>query len=298
MELRVLRYFLAVAREESISRAAEALHTAQPSLSRQLKELEEELGKTLFLRGRRKITLTEDGMFLRKRAEEIIDLVDKTTGELSLGEEKITGDIYIGAGETPAVHFLTTVARKMQAHYPDVRYHISSGDTMDVTEELDKGLIDFGLLFHPLDLTKYNSLSIPAVDTWGVLMRREDPLAQQENIEIRQLWGKPLIVSRQVNKVGRIGHWFQGAPSPPNIAATYSLAYNGSLMVEDGLGYMLCLDKIINSTGSETLCFRPITPAIESSTSVVWKKYQVFSRAAAKFLELMQEEASSCMKPE
>ena len=290
MELRVLRYFLAVAREENISRAAEALHTAQPSLSRQLKELEEELGKTLFLRGRRKITLTEDGMFLRKRAEEIIDLVDKTTGELTLGEEQITGDIYIGAGETHAVHFLTNVARKMQERYPDVHYHISSGDSIDVTEDLDKGLIDFGLLFHPLDLTKYNSLPIPTVDIWGVLMRRDDPLAEQESVELRQLWGKPLIVSRQVNKVGRIEHWFQGAPTPPNVVATYSLAYNGSLMAEDGLGYMLCLDKIINPVGNENLCFRPIAPAIESNTSVVWKKYQVFSRAAAKFLELMQEE--------
>lgn len=293
MELRVLRYFLAVAREESISRAAEALHTAQPSLSRQLRELEEELGKTLFLRGRRRITLTEDGMFLRKRAEEIIDLVDKTTGELTLGNEHINGDVYIGAGETHAVHFLTTVARKMQKLYPDVHYHISSGDTIDVTEDLDKGLIDFGLLFQPFDMTKYNSLPVPAVDTWGVFMRRDDPLACQESVELRQLWNKPLIVSRQVNKVGRIEHWFQDAPEPPNIVATYSLAFNGSVMVEDGLGYMLCLDKIINVSVDSGLCFRPITPAIKSNTSVVWKKYQVFSRAAAKFLELLQYEAAA-----
>lgn len=292
MELRVLRYFLAVTREENISRAAAALHTAQPSLSRQLKELEEELGKTLFLRGRRRITLTEDGMLLRRRAEEIIALVDKTTGELALGEEQIAGDIYIGAGETHAVRFLTAAARTMQARYPDVHYHISSGDAIDVTEDLDKGLIDFGLLFHPFDMAKYHSIPTPAVDTWGVLMRRDDPLACQERISLRQLWDKPLIVSRQVHKMGRIEHWFRDASAPPRIAATYSLAFNGSLMAEDGLGYMLCLDKIIHLSQDSRLCFRPITPSIESRASVVWKKYQVLSRAAAKFLELMQEEAA------
>jgi DNA-binding transcriptional LysR family regulator len=292
MELRVLRYFLAVAREENISRAAEVLHTAQPSLSRQLKELEAELGKTLFLRGKRKITLTEDGMFFRQRAEEIIDLVDKTTRELAQGEENITGDVYIGAGETHAVHFLTTVARRMQERYPDVHYHISSGDTMDVTEALDKGLIDFGLLFHPFDMAKYHSLPIPVTDTWGVLMRRDDPLAELERIEFSRLWGKPLIVPRQVHKIGRIEQWFQDAPEPPNVAATYSLAFNGSMMAEDGLGYMLCLDKLINVEGNGNLCFRPLTPTIESGSSIVWKKYQVFSRAAAKFLELVREELS------
>ncbi len=293
MEIRVLRYFLAVAREENISRAAEALHTAQPSLSRQLKELEEELGKTLFIRGRRRITLTEEGMFLRKRAEEIINLVDMTTNALTMGDDVVTGDIYIGAGETHAVRFLTAVAKKMQALYPEVHYHIASGDTKDVTEWLDKGLIDFGLLFHPFDLSKYHSLPISAVDTWGVLLLCDDPLAQQSSISLRELWGKPLIVSRQVLNTGRIEQWFRGSPIPLHIAATYSLAFNGSLMVQDGLGYMLCLDHIIHTGGNGSLCFRPIAPAIESRTSVVWKKYQVFSKAAAKFLELMQAEVAA-----
>ena len=290
MELRVLRYFLAVAREENISRAAEALHTAQPSLSRQLRELEKELGKTLFLRGRRRITLTEDGMLLRKRAEEIIDLVDKTTGELTIGEGAVTGDVYIGAGESYAVRFLTSAAKRMQNLYPEVHFHLSSGDAIDVTEQLDKGLIDFGLLFHPVDMSKYHSITIPAVDTWGVFMRRDDPLAKEDSVSLRQLWDKPLIVSRQVHRLGRLENWFQQAPVPPNVVATYSLAFNGSLMAEDGLGYMLCLDKIIQVGEGRDLCFRPLSPTMENTISVVWKKHQIFSKAAETFLEVLREE--------
>ena len=285
MDIRVLRYFLAVAREESISGAAESLNPSQPTLSRQLMDLEEELGKSLFIRGSRRITLTEHGVLLRKRASEIIDLVEKTTNELTAAEEVITGDIYIGAGETEAVHFLTRAARQMQQQHPQVHFHISSGDTADVIEKLDQGLIDFGLLGN-IDDKKYNVISLPAYDTMGIIMRRDDPLAQKEYVTAEDMAGKPLIVNR-----GVLGsNMMYDQPLFQNVVATYSLIYNGSLMVADGLGYMLCLDKILNLSGDSPLCFRPLMPLLQTHMSIAWKKFQVFSRASEKFLALLRNE--------
>lgn len=286
MDLRVLRYFLALAREESISGAAESLHLSQPTLSRQLMDLEEELGKTLFIRGSRRITLTEHGTLLRKRANEILDLVDKTVSELTAAEDSIAGDIYIGAGETEGVHFLTRTARRLQERYPLVHFHIASGDTVDVMEQLDKGLIDFGLLFGHIDEKKYNSIRLPTYDTWGIMMRKDDPLAEKEYVTAEEMEGKPLIVSRSTPEPGSPF----GQAISKNVVASYSLVYNGSLMVADGLGYMLCLDKILNVTGDSPLCFRPIMPLIKAYMSVVWKKFQVFSRASEAFLTTLKDE--------
>ena len=285
MDIRVLRYFLAVAREESISGAAESLNLSQPTLSRQLMDLEEELGKSLFIRGSRRITLTEHGVLLRKRAGEIIDLVEKTTNELTAAEEVITGDIYIGAGETEAVHFLTRAARQMQQQHPQVHFHISSGDTADVVDQLDQGLIDFGLLGN-IDDKKYNVITLPAYDTMGIIMRRDDPLAQKEYVTAEEMAGKPLIVNR-----GVLGsNMMYDQPLFQNVVATYSLIYNGSLMVADGLGYMLCLDKILNLSGDSPLCFRPLMPLLQTRMSIAWKKFQVFSKASEKFLSLLRNE--------
>ena len=285
MDIRVLRYFLAVAREESISGAAEALNLSQPTLSRQLMDLEEELGKSLFIRGGRRITLTEHGVLLRKRASEIIDLVDKTTNELTAAEEEITGDIYIGAGETEAVHFLTRAARQMQMQHPQVHFHISSGDTADVIDQLDKGLIDFGLLGNADD-KKYNVIALPVYDTMGIIMRRDDPLAQKEYVTEEDMSGKPLIVNR-----GILGSsMMHDQPLFKNVVATYSLIYNGSMMVADGLGYMLCLDKILNLSGDSPLCFRPLMPLLKTHMSIAWKKFQVFSKASEKYLTLLRNE--------
>ena len=285
MDIRVLRYFLAVAREESISGAAESLNLSQPTLSRQLMDLEEELGKSLFIRGSRRITLTEHGVLLRKRASEIIDLVEKTTNELTAAEEVITGDIYIGAGETEAVHCLTRTARQMQKQYPQVHFHISSGDTADVVGQLDQGLIDFGLLGN-IDDKKYNVITLPAYDTMGIIMRRDDPLAQKEYVTAEEMAGKPLIVNRGILGSGML----HDQPLFKNVVATYSLIYNGSLMVADGLGYMLCLDKILNLSGDSPLCFRPLMPPFKTRMSIAWKKFQVFSRASEKFLSLLRNE--------
>ena len=295
MELRVLQYFLAVAREQSISGAAEALHLSQPTLSRQLKDMEEELGKQLMIRGNRKITLTEEGMILRKRAEEIMELVKKTENEIILSDEGISGDIHIGAGETDATRLLARAANCLQSECPLVHYHITSGDGCDITEQLDKGLLDFGLILEPIDVSKYNYLRVPFKDSWGVLMRRDSPLAAHSVITPQHLWKQPLIVSRQISCCSHdLANWMQKELSTLNIVATYNLVFNASLMVEEGLGYAVCLDHIINVSGDSVLCFRPLAPQLEVGMSIIWKRYQFLSKAAEKFLLKLQEMLTCC----
>ena len=290
MELRVLQYFLAVAREQSILKASEALHLSQPTLSRQLRDLEIQLGKQLFVRGNRKITLTDEGALLRKRAEEIVALVKKTENEIMLSEESISGNIYIGAGETDAIRLVTRTAAKLQAEHPLLHYHIFSGDSQDVLERLDKGLLDFGIVFDPTDLSSYNHIGIPKKDKWGVLMRRDWPLANQDTIRPEDLWDKPIILSRQQKEGSELSLWLKKDFSELNIVATYNLLFNGSLMVDEGLGYALCLDGIINTSGNSNLCFKPLEPSLKLGMNLVWKKYQVFSKAAEKFLEQFKSE--------
>ena len=291
MELRVLQYFLAVAREQSISGAAEALHLSQPTLSTQLKAMEEELGKQLLIRGTpgsRKVTLTEEGMILRKRAEEILSLVKKTENEIALSDKVIAGDVSIGAGETDGVRLLVQAAQRVRAAYPQVYFHISSGDGKDVLENLDKGLIDFGVLLQSVDASKYETLEIPVREAWGVLMRRDSPLAEKDTVSPADLWDKPLIISRQAASGSLLNAWLTRELASLNVVATYSLLYNASLMVEEGMGYALCLDKIINTTGDSRLCFRPFSPTLALGMYLVWKRYQVFSKAAEKFLTTLQ----------
>mgnify|MGYP003218329798 CR=1 FL=1 len=273
MEFRVLRYFLAVAREQSISAAAQALHLTQPTLSRQLRELEEELGKQLMVRGSRRIELTEDGMLLRKRAEEIMELVSRTQAELSSPDEAVT--------------------RRLRESCPGIRFHIVSGDASDVCERLDKGLLDFGVLLGDIDETKYNHIQLPMRDVWGVLMPRSSPLAELESVRPRDLWDKPLILSRQVDNKSGLYRWLGREPDQLNTVATYNLIYNASLMVDEGMGYAFTLDKLVNTTGSQ-LCFRPLEPRLELGMYLVWKKYRVFSRAAELFLETLEESLSCC----
>lgn len=290
MDIRVLQYFLAVAREESITKAAERLRMTQPPLSRQLKDLEDELGKQLLIRGNKKITLTEDGMLLRKRAEELVDLMEKTKAELTSSNENISGDIYIGCGETEAISFLAQAAQDLQQQHPFIHYHIYSGDAERVTERLDKGLIDFGLLVGPVDVNKYDYIRLPLKDIWGVLMRRNSPLAEKESIIAEDLWDKPLIISHQTSINSEMFSWLKTDISKLNIVATYDLVYNASLFVKKGFGYVIALDKLINTTGNSTLCFRPLYPTLEAGLCIVWKKYQVFSRASNAFLHQLQKE--------
>lgn len=290
MEFRVLKYFLTVAREGNITKAADVLHITQPTLSKQLMELENEIGKKLFIRGNRKITLTQEGVLLRKRAEEIIDLVHKTEKELEQSEDTVSGNIYIGAGETKLIRYVAKTAKNMQTEYPLVHFHIESGDAKTVYEQLDKGLIDFGLLFGSIDMSKYNSLKIPEKDTWGVLMRRDSELAEKDFITVEDLINKPLIVSRQ-GISGELQNWFKSDMEKLNIAATYNLVFNASLMVDEGLGYALSLENIINTNGSN-LCFRPLNPKLDISMNIVWKKHQIFSKASDKFLSFILKDLS------
>lgn len=293
MELRVLHYFLAIAREQSIVRAAESLHLSQPTLSTQIKNMEEELGKQLLIRGTkgsRKVTLTEEGMILRKRAEEILELVEKTEREISVADDIMVGDVYIGAGETDAIRLIARAAKKLQETHPGIHYHIASGNSEFVMERLEKGLIDFGLVFTNIDLTRFEALKMPARDVWGVLMRKDSALAQKEAITPKDLWDKPLIFSQQEDKGGNITQWLKRKTSDLNIIATYNLIFNASLMVDEGLGYAVTFDKIINTTGDSNLCFRPLKPQLENEMSIIWKKYQVLSKPAEKFIATLQEQ--------
>lgn len=289
MEFRVLQYFLAVTREQSISGAAEALHLSQPTLSRQLKDMEEELGKQLFIRSNRKITLTEEGMILRKRAEEITELVRKTREEISLSDEALAGDITIGAGETDGIRHIARAAQDMQKDYPLVHFHIVSGDKRTVMEELGRGLIDFALVFGEVDLSRYEYLPLPSCDQYGVLMRKDDPLAEKEIIAPEDLYDKPLIVSRQSVLDSILPTVLQCEFDKLNIIATYNLVFNGSIMVDEGMGYAISFDGIINTSGDSNLCFKPLLHQRPNKMGLAWKKYQVFTKAANKFLQKMQE---------
>ena len=287
MEIRALENFLAVAREQNITAAAESLHISQPALSTQLKSMEAELGKQLLIRGvkgSRKVILTEEGMILRKRAEEILLLMRRTEEEIAGSNETIAGNVFIGTGETEIVRLFARIAKKLQQKYPDIRYHISSGNAEHVLEYLDKGLIDFGLLFTEIDTQKYEAIPVPIKDTWGVLMRKDSPLAQKETICPKDLWDKPLIVSHQKGDDAYLNQWLGREESELNIVATYNLVFNASLLVDEGLGYALCYDKLVNTHGSN-LCFRPFSPRLDAYGFIVWKKYQVFSKAANIFLQ-------------
>lgn len=288
MDIRVLQYFLAVAREESITRAAETLHMTQPPLSRQLKDLEDEIGKPLLIRGSKKITLTEDGVLLRKRAEEIVALMEKTKVELSSSEENISGDIYIGSGETDAVSTIAAAAKELQSLYPRIRYHIYSGDAVRISERLDKGLIDFALLVEPFDVLKYDYIRLPVKDTWGILMRADSPLAQKDAVCAEDLWDRPLIISHQTSSNAEMSAWLRRDISSLNVVAYYDLLYNASRFVKAGFGCAIALDRLINTDGDSGLCFRPLSPVLEAGLCIVWKRHQVFSRAAEKFLKEIQ----------
>lgn len=290
MELRVLRYFLAVAREESISAAADFLHITQPTLSRQLMELEEELGKQLLIRGKRnrKIILTEDGMRLRKRAEEIIELADKTESEFLADGHDISGDVYIGCGESDAMHIIAKTAVKLRQKYPDIRFHLYSGNAEDVSERMEKGLLDFGIFITSGSLDKYDSLKLPDYDIWGVIMPKNDPLAAKEYVTPQDLSGLPLIISRQAVQV--ITAWGKQNNIKLNIAGTYNLVFNASILAEEGFGYALALDKLVNTGEGSNLCFRPLQPELKENLSIAWKKYQIFSKAAQKFLDFLKQE--------
>lgn len=288
MELRVLEYFLAVAREQNISRAAEHLHLTQPTLSRQLRDLEEEFGKPLFIRGKRKVTLTEEGLYLRKRAEEIVSLARRTEEEMKNPDDVIAGDIYIGAGETDSIRHIVRVMADLRKEYEGIHFHVVSGDSADLTERLEKGLFDFCLLMGAIDQSRYEYLELPFRDRWGLLMRRDMPLAGRRNLAPEDLWDKPLIISRQTPGNVQFVKWLGRPFSELNVVATYNLIINASIMASEGMGYVLALDKLINTEGQD-LVFVPFEPEHTLGMTLAWKKYQTQSKAAKKFLEAFAE---------
>ncbi len=289
MEFRVLKYFLAVTRELSISAAADTLHITQPTLSRQLMDLEKELGTQLIIRSSKKLSLTADGMLLKKRAEDIVNLADKTKAEFLSDNNSVNGDVYIGGGETDAMRLIARIANELHSEYPDVHHHIFSGDKEDIAYKLDKGLLDFGLFVGFNGIDKYEHIRLPAIDRWGIFMRTDSPLAERDTIEPKDLWNLPLIVSRQTLLSDDIKKWIGRNYDELNIIATYNLLYNAAIMADEGLGYVLSLDKLIRTNDEMNICFRPLKLDIKIHIDVAWKKYQIFSRPAELFLKKLQE---------
>lgn len=288
MEIRVLKYFLTVAREQNMTRAAEQLHVTQPTLSKQLKQLEDEVGKKLFTRSNYSIHLTNEGILLRKRAEDIINMVDKTMEEFQTLDDMTGGDIYIGAAESESFCYFATVAKQLQSKYPDVKFHLYSGNTEVIAERLDRGLLDFAIIVQEVDLSKYNYIKVPTSDQWGVIMRKDAQLAFKDWVTIDDLLNLPLIVSRQglTEDYPKI---FNEKLDQMHIVATFDLIYNASIMVKKGFGYALSFDKLIDTSDNSELCFRPLLPELKTNMYIIWKKYQIFSPISQKLLVEMQK---------
>lgn len=281
MDIRTMQYFLAVIREGTISAAAESLHVAQPSLSRQMKDLEEDLGVTLFERGNRKITLTEEGQVLRRRAEELVRLMQLTQEEIAQVKHRLTGSIRIGAGESQAFRYFAEAATALLKEHPDIQLHITSGDTQDLMDELDNGLIDLALIFTDFDHEKYRSILLPATDRFGVLMRRDNPLASKAEIKFAELEEVPLMISRASQS-----YWENITNNRSlKIIGTYNLIFNAALLVESGACCVLGFEKLINTTGENKLCFCPLVGQKKTAGALIWKKYQTFAPAVRLFID-------------
>ncbi len=285
MELRVLRYFIEVAREGSITGAAKSLHISQPTLSRQLKDLEYELGCKLFVRGNYNIHLTEEGILLRKRAEDILKMTDKTIDEFKSLNDITGGDISIGCAESYLIKYIADVIKDFRRQYPGLRLHITSGDTRVVVNDLEQGLSDFAVIAEPPDLSKYNYIELPDADVWGLLMRRDNPLAQKSVICPDDLNNVPLISSPQSLKAD-LPRWCGEAIDSLNIIGTVNLFYNGSVFVKEGLGCLLVFDRLADV--SSELCFRPLYPKLETKMFIIWKKYQIFTPIAERLINMLK----------
>ena len=294
MELRVLRYFLAVAREQNISKAADALHVTQPTLSRQIMDLEDELGTPLLLRGKhtRRISLTDAGVRFYNYAAEIVQLSEKAKAELREPSEQVEGDVYIGAGESDAMRLVARTALKIRRNHPNVRYHLFSGNASLIAERLDKSLVDIGIFIGSLPQEKYAYKTLPKGDRWGILAPQDSPLAEKEHVSPADLAGVPLFVSQQAMQGSELSGWFGPDFKKLNVAGTYNLIFNASLMAEEGLGCVLGLENIVAAEGNGSrLRFVPLEPPLVASVSIAWRKSGVSSRAARLFLDEILREA-------
>ena len=293
MELRVLQYFLTVAREGNITRAASLMHITQPTLSRQLMQMEEELGVKLFRRGKHNILLTEEGMLLRRRAQEIVDLAEKTTKELMHGEEEVSGEISIGCGETKNMRPLSEMMASFHQKYPDVNFNIYTAIADDVKERLENGILDMGLLLEPVEISRYHFIRMPLKESFMALMRRDDPLAEKKKITPKDLAGIPLIVAKRRAVRNELEHWFGDDRDKMEIASMCNLShYNQQVMVESGIGIAMGMGF---SVSNEMLCMRPLEPELVSGCVLAWKKNQVLSQAMSRFLALVRTHFSDTL---
>ena len=291
MDIRILRYFLAVAREENITRAAESLHIAQPSLSKQLMELEQELGKQLLIRGKRKITLTEEGILLRKRAEDIVSLVEKTERDISSDSREISGEIVLGGNPT---HTLLAAASALQKQYPDIRFHFYRADATDITERLDHGSLDFSVLLQPPHTSRYESLALPDTSAWGVLMPRKDAFARLPVIRREELLQMPLILHRRPGLQQDIADWAGTDRKNLHITATYNIVHGSPFaFVLSQMGYFLTTRDLLAPRLDPGIVFRPLEPPLEIHYHLVWKRDSVFGKAAGLFLEEVRRRAEA-----
>ena len=289
MELRTMRYFLAVAREENMTRAAEFLHVTQPTLSKSLKSLEDELGKKLFVRHSFHIELTEEGVLLRKRAEDLVSMADKIQTEFLSLDDVLGGEIYLGLAESYQIRYLAAEIKALKNTFPDLRYHITCVDTEQVTEKLDRGVIDFAVLAEEPNAEKYHYLTFPKADVWGVVMPKDCPLAGKQSISADDLTGLPLFCSEQ-GWSKDIAKWCGNKIDTLHLEGSFRLSYNGSLFVKEGLGYLLTFEHLIDTSPDSGLTFRPLTPRLETKLYFIWKKYQIFTPIAEKMLEKLKEQ--------
>ena len=287
MEIKTLRYFLAVAREENMTRAAEILHVTQPTLSKQLKALEDELGKKLFTRHSFSIRLTDEGMLLRNRAEDLIGLADKIEQEFISLDEITGGELYLGLAESYQIKFLARVIKKFKASYPNLHYHITSGDTEQIADKLDKGLLDFLVLAEYPDNRKYEYIEFPESDKWGLVIPKDDPLAKKKAIRAKDLAGLPLFCSEQAWN-NEIKEWAGTSFSKMKLEGSFRLSYNGSIFAKEGLGYLLTFEHLIDTSDGSDLVFLPLTPKAETKLYIVWNRYQAFTPIAERFLKQLQ----------
>lgn len=291
MEIRTLRYFLAVAREENMTRAAELLHVTQPTLSKALRSLEDELGKKLFLRHSFRIELTEEGALLRDRAEDLVSMADKIEKEFLSLDDLTGGELYFGLAESYQIRRLARGLRALKDLCPGLHYHITSGDTEQVTEKLDRGLLDFAVICETPDARKYDSLAFPEGDRFGLILPEDDPLARKDRIRAADLAGLPLFASAQ-SWVKDIAPWARDRFHDFRLEGSFRLAYNGSLFTMERLGYLLTLEHLVNSAPGTGLVFRPLEPELKLSFYLIWNKYQTFTPVAERFLEIMRRELS------
>lgn len=289
MDIRLLEYFLAVAKYGSITRAAQQLHVTQPTISRQLIELEKTVGSPLLIRGKRQVTLTEAGILFQQRAEEIVSLMGKAMRDVSGQDDLLGGTVAIGCVETCVSRMLPKVLGEFSARYPNVKYELYSADGDDIREKLDRGDLDFGILVEPVEAAKYDFFRLPYWETWGVLMRKDDPLAQKSAIGRDDLLSIPLILPRREIVQDHIAGWFGLDRSQLNVFAGHNLLNNAALLVEAGLGYVVCVGGSFEIGGGKGLCFVPLTPERTTGHVLAWKKNRVFHSAASRFREFVQE---------